>query len=102
MERENAASEKQVKAKGSREERFHLRDQADIRALMSSIHGRRFLWRLLEHCGVFGSVHHPSGSQVYYNAGKQDVGHFIMTGIIAADPNLFMNMQIEAKDYNHV
>jgi hypothetical protein len=99
---ENAASEKQVKKMASREERARYQREDDIKAVCSSVNGRRFLWHLMEKCSVFKSVHHPSGSQVYYNAGQQDIGHFVMSEILEADPKLFLQMQQEAKDYGHV
>jgi hypothetical protein len=99
---DNASTPKQVKKQVSREERLRRRQMDDIAAVLSSIHGRRLLWRLLTECGVFKSVHHQSGSQVYYNAGKQDVGHFLMAEVIETDPKKFMEMQTEAKDYEHV
>lgn len=99
---DNAASEKQVKGKASREERLRHRQLDDLKVVMSSIHGRRLIWRLLSECGTFKSVHHPSGSQVYYNAGKQDLGHFLMGELVGMDPAKFMEMQIEAKDYENV
>lgn len=98
----NAGSEKCVKKMASREERLRHRQMDDLAVVLSSIHGRRLLWRILVECGTFKSVHHPSGSQVYYNAGKQDLGHFVMSEVIGVDPKKFMEMQIEAKDYENV
>lgn len=102
MEKQNASSEKAVKKMVGREERLRHRETDDIKSVMSSVHGRRLIWRMLSRCGVFKSVHHPSGSQVYYNAGQQDIGHFLMAEILETDPKLFLDMQIEAKDYENV
>lgn len=99
---DNAASEKQVKKMVSREERLNHRFADDMKSVLSSIQGKRVIWRLMSQCGTFKSVHHPSGSQVYYNAGQQDIGHFIMTLVLDAEPKKFLEMQIEAKDYENV
>lgn len=99
---DNAASPKNIKAKGSREERLRQREVDDLKVVLSSIHGKRLIWRLLSKCGTFQSVHHPSGSQVYYNAGKQDLGHFLMTEIVEADPPKLIEMMVNAKDFENV
>lgn len=99
---DNAASEKKVKKMVGREERLAHRQHDDMKYMLSTVNGRRVLWRILEKCGVFRSVHHPSGSQVYYNAGQQDVGHFVLTMILDAEPKKFLDMQLEAKDYENV
>lgn len=98
----NASSEKQVKKMASKEERLGHQEAEDIKAVMSSVHGRRFVWRLLSHCKAFASVFHPSGSQTYYNSGMQDVGHFILSEVTKADQKKYFEMQIEAKDYENV
>lgn len=102
MEKENAASEKHVKKMAGREERVRHRFEDDIKSVLSSIHGKRLVWRILSHCGTFKSVHHPSGSQVYYNAGQQDIGHWLMQEIVNVDAQKLVEMMREAKDYEHV
>lgn len=66
----------------------------DIRTVLSTVSGRRLLWRMMEHTKTFGSIWEPS-AKIHYNSGKQDVGHFIMAEIMEADPNLFMKMMKE-------
>lgn len=68
----------------------------DIKAVLSSPEAKRFFWRILEHCKVFGSVFEQS-SRIYYNSGMQDVGHFIMAEIADADPELIFQMQQQNK-----
>ena len=71
----------------------------DIRHVLSSQQGRRFAWRLLTHCGVFRSIWSNS-AVIHYNAGMQDVGHFIQGEIIAADENAYLKMMKESKESN--
>lgn len=99
---ENAASEKGVKKMGTREERLNHRQLDDLKAVLGSIHGKRLLWRIMSECAPFTSPLHSSGSQLYYNVGRQDIGRFIMDAVLSADPNKFLEMQIEAKDYENV
>lgn len=102
MEQTNAASPKQVKKMVSHDERLRQRELDDLRVVMSSVHGRRLMWRLMAHCRTYQSALHPSGSQVYYNIGQQDIGHFLQAEITAADDKKFYEMQLEAKGYEHV
>lgn len=100
---DNAASEKQVKKMASKGERLRHQEISDLKQVGDqSIHGRRLLWRILSRCGTFESAHHASGSQVYYNIGRQDLGHWLMAEILAADQELYFKMQREAKDYENV
>ncbi len=93
---QNAANEEQVKHAKAREKTGREREINDIRQLLQSPHGRRFIWRLLDHCSVFRSIWHPS-AQIHCNAGRQDVGHFIMAEVTAANEDAFLQMMKEAK-----
>lgn len=95
----NAASEKQIKkaeVKGKDKRRQEL---SDIRTVLSSAPGRRLLWRVMEQCGTFSSIWEAS-AKIHYNAGKQDLGHFIMAEIVEADENLLFKMMKENKGEN--
>lgn len=75
------------------------RELNDIRAVMSSESGRRFVWRLLDRAKVFGSVWHPS-ALIHYNSGQQDFGHFIMSEITESSEDAFVQMMKENKKDN--
>lgn len=92
----NAANQKQVK---SQEQRLKLERETeinDLKVLLSSPHGRRVFWRILEHCKVFSSVWEAS-AKIHYNAGIQDVGHFILSEVLEADDQALLKMMNEAK-----
>lgn len=97
---QNASNKKQVKAATQKEKRVRDRELEDLRAVLLSREGRRFVWRLLSFCKVFGTVFHSSGSQVYYNAGQQDVGHFVLSEVTAVDENKLIEMMREEKEEN--
>lgn len=98
----NAASAKQVKASSDKEKRKREAQLEDIRLVLRTIEGRRLIWRIMSECKIFGSVHHPSGSQVYYNSGRQDLGHFLLAEIIESDEQQLFHMMKEAKGYDNV
>ena len=90
----NAASPKQVRRAGRLEKKKRDDELADVRHVCSTEAGRRFMFRLLGHCKVFESVY---GLDVQYQAGKQDVGHFVMAEVVEADDELLFRMMREAK-----
>jgi hypothetical protein len=92
----NAADEKQVKEGAKREKSHRDREIDDIRQVMSSPQGRRFIWRLLGHCGVYESIWEAS-AKIHYNAGKQDVGHFLLAEVVQANEELYSLMIKESK-----
>ncbi len=94
----NAGDKKQVKAARAKELRGREREIEDMRFILKSRQGRRFLWRLMGMCRVFGSVYDSSGSRVYFNAGQQDIGHMIMTEVIEADEYKLIEMMKEEKE----
>ena len=90
----NLADKEQVKSAERKEKDRRRQEVEDLKEILSTKSGRRFIWRLLEHCKVFESIWHPS-ALIHYNAGKQDVGHFIMAEIISADTSAFQKMMEE-------
>lgn len=93
---ENAADPRQVSEAKHRERRKLERDGEDLAKVLTAIEGRRTMWRLLEHCGVFETVWENS-ARIHYNAGRQDVGHYIMQEIIKAEPEAFAKMMNEKR-----
>lgn len=91
----NAADEKQVKKAESKENIKRTKELNDIRDVMSTDSGRRLMWRILEKCQTFGSVNRASGSQTYYCAGQQDVGHFLMGELASADELILGKLLME-------
>lgn len=94
----NAADKRQVKEARKRETRSRDRELEDIRAVLKTREGRRFYWRLMERCRAFSSVFDASGSKVYYNAGQQDIGHFLIAEMSEVDPNILVLMMKEERD----
>ena len=97
----NAANPQQVKAAAKKEETQRDRELNDLRHVLSSVQGRRFLWRMLGFCKVNGSVW-ESSARIHYNSGQQDVGHHMLAEIIAADEDAYLNMMKESKGGKYV
>lgn len=92
----NAANKKQVERAELKEDQLRMQELNDIRFICSHTQGRRLLWRLLSHCKTFESIWENS-ARIHYNAGKQDVGHFVMSEIVEANPDLYFQMMAEQK-----
>lgn len=94
----NAADEEQVKT-AERQERYDRKKElADMRLILETDHGRRFVWRYLEACHVFGSVFNNSGSVTYFNEGRRDVGLKLMADVTEANDEALIVMMREAKE----
>ncbi len=91
----NAGDEQQV-ARATRKEKITRAQQlADLQAVLALPAGRRLLWRVLGHCHVFASVYDDVVPRMAHQSGRQDVGHFLMHEIEAAQPDAFLTMMQE-------
>ena len=89
---------KQIKKQKVRVESQREQELNDIRVVLSNKSGRRFVWRLMEYCKPFESVFSENSMLMSRYCGMQDVGHHIMTEIVAADENLLFKMMKANKD----
>lgn len=93
----NAANEDHVKQARLSEKLIRERELNDLRYLLQSPQGRRVVWRILSHCRVFESIWHPS-ALIHHNSGRQDVGHFLMSEVVAAEETALITMMKESKE----
>ena len=91
----NAADEQQVAKAAEKEKIGEELAIDDLRRILSTDYGRRFLWRLLIKASVFESIWRPS-AEIHHLAGKQDFGHFIMAKIIEANSEAYFTMMRES------
>jgi len=77
--------------------RLRDRELNDIKLILSSPEGRRFLWRVLSEAQVFrdGYVHGDAGFGTTYNSGRRGIGLWALAEIMEAKPDAFMQMQRE-------
>lgn len=91
----NAADREQVREAGNKERRARMREMDDVKAILDLPQGRRFMWRLLEHCSVHASVFAGNDAMTNHLSGKQDVGHFVLGEIVEARPQAYVDMMLE-------
>lgn len=90
----DAADKKQIKSAEQKEKIMRDRELSDIAMVASTIEGRRFLWRVLEKCRVFETIWENS-ARIHYNAGQQDLGHFVMAEIVETKKEILFQMMTE-------
>lgn len=93
----NAGDPQQVKTARRLEARREQFTIDMLVATMSQPSGRAFIWELLSRCGVFSSIYRQS-SEIYYLAGRQDVGHELLELCTTASKDLYLLMESEARN----
>jgi hypothetical protein len=96
----NAADPKQVAEADKTERRGRMREIDDLKAILELPQGRRFLWRILGHAGVNQTVLGVNDARTNFNAGRQDVGHFVFGEIVEAAPQRYIDMMRENQKEN--
>jgi hypothetical protein len=93
----NISDETQVKSARIKEKLGRDREIADMKYLLSSMQGKRVLWRYLEECGVFRSSM-TGNSQTFFLEGRRDIGLRILSDIMEANPDAYLEMSKLAKE----
>ena len=66
----------------------------DIRAVMATVEGRRFMWRFLEAGNIFRKCF-TGNSSTFYNEGKRELTLGFYADVMEAAPELFWKAQKE-------
>lgn len=74
----NAADRQQVEEAGRKEKRVRAREGDDLNVLLDQSAFLRFAWRLLDRASTLASIVGATPEMTYYNAGKQDYGHWLI------------------------
>jgi len=75
--------------------RRRVRDLNDIRVILKSPEGRRFLWRTLSKAGIFRDSFTLNSNQTSYNEGRRSTGLDLLIDLHDADVLAFARMQQE-------
>lgn len=93
----NAASPRQVGHAARKATERRARELADLVAVLETEPGRRTIWRFLKFCGVNETVLRENPIAMAEAAGRQNVGHYLMAEIAAADEESIFVMMREAR-----
>lgn len=91
----NAADPEQVAKAEKRELRGRDQELLDWQSTFDTPQRRRTLRKILAYCGVHRTVLGPTDAQTNFNAGRQDVGHFVEAQVLEADPLIYSLMVTE-------
>ena len=84
-------------AKSKKQQEFERNEELrDMKKVLSTVEGRRVLWRFLVQCRTFSSIM-TGNSMTYYNSGQQDLGHYLMAEIGESDEDALFLMMKEIK-----
>jgi len=95
----NAADESQVNNAKIKKQLLDDQNHNDLKFILDSAQGRRYIWRVLERCGVFKSSFVTS-SEIYFNEGKRDIGLKILAEIMECDPQAYLKMATNKDEKN--
>lgn len=88
----NAADEEQIKKAEEKVKNAKDIEFDDIRKVMSTPPGRRFVCRYLKFCGAFRTPFAMDSNSAYYQMGQQNVAFKIMGDLNEACPELYVAM----------
>jgi len=91
----NAADEEAVKRRKRKDETVRDRELHDLRTLMDTVEGRRFVWRLLERAGVFRTSF-TGNSTTFFNEGQRNMGLIVLADVHEACADKYVVMMNES------
>lgn len=77
------------------EELAREQEHNDLRAVMSTPQGRRFVWRLLEHAGLFGPSYASDHGATAYNEGRRSIAIGLLTRVQTEATDLYVTALTE-------
>tara|TARA_Y100001963_G_scaffold125931_1_gene177963 strand:- start:4 stop:348 length:345 start_codon:yes stop_codon:yes gene_type:complete len=86
------AQQKSKDSKKSADRIERQNQESDIKWLMSSKRGRRFVWRLLEQAGVFRSSFNTNAMAMSFGEGNRNYGLQLLNLIHTLCPELYPTM----------
>lgn len=93
----SASDPDQVRSRKSKAERARERELADLKLVMMSREGRRFMWRLLARCGIY-RISFDGTRRGDFNEGERNIGLWLHAEIAQADVRGYLEMQGENMD----
>ncbi len=71
---------------------------ADLRKVLSTREGRRFVWRYIGLCGVFKNPHGVDTNQTSFYCGQQAIGQTLLADVTETNDEALLMMMREARD----
>ena len=87
--------EKEKKKLTEAQRRAHQKEINDVRMILKTPEGRRYIWRLWSKCGIFRNPFHPNSNQHSLNSGRMSIGQEILADVNEANVSAFAQIQQE-------
>ncbi len=95
----NAGSQRDVRKAKQKERRKRESELNDLRSVMDTRQGRRFIWRYLSDAGVFRqSFVFGQADATSFNEGRRSLGLALLADIHELDPAVYLTMATEARN----
>ena len=91
----DAGDEGQVKKKKTKAQIRREQDKEDLKEILLSPGGRRFLWKILSECRIY-DISFTGDVWTAFNEGKRQIGLRLIEDIFDASPNAYTEMRLEA------
>lgn len=72
------------------------RELEDVAAILATVEGRRFYWRVMQRCGIHKSSF-TGNNTTFFNEGERNIGLFLLAELEEADPTAYVKSLTEAK-----
>lgn len=93
-----ADQERTSATKAEEERQQREREQNDLRWVMGSKQGRRFIWRRLSRAGVYQPSFNTDSAVMAFNEGNRNAGLELLNEIMETCPERYTEMLNEQKD----
>lgn len=93
----NAVDHVSIKKKQEQQRLAAKQYQEDFKKLVTVPEFRRFFWELLSRTGIYTTSFHQSGSVVYFNEGRREIGLRYMSEINDMAPEALLKMITDNK-----
>lgn len=93
----NVGEPEQVKELAKKQKTERERELDDLRAILATKQGRRFIWRLLGATELF-SVSKVMNASIYALEGKREIGKLVFGDLMEAEPQAYLLMMKESKE----
>lgn len=87
--------DKQVKKLTEAQKRARQSEINDVKRILKTPEGRRFIWQLWDISGIFRNPFHPNSNQHSFNSGRMSIGQRLLADVSMADGSAFAQMQNE-------
>lgn len=99
---DNAADKKRVKDVRQREKQRTARERADLESLLSTVQGRRFVWKLLCDAGLYQVISGVDDFTRGVAEGRRRAGLALIAPIQALNPEYYHLMAKEAHELDEM